>query len=59
MATDPQEKPTPDEQIAQRSLSTNVELGLLAFDAVAPFLAAHVPEIVDKLTGSNEPERRQ
>jgi hypothetical protein len=30
----------------------------LAFwlDAVAPFVAPHVPEIVDKLTGSNEQE---
>jgi hypothetical protein len=57
MESEPQEQPIPEEQVAgQRSLSTNAELGLLAFDAVAPFVAPYVPEIVDKLTGSDEPE---
>jgi hypothetical protein len=60
MATEePQETPfvrDEDLVVEQRSLSTNVELGLLAFDAVAPFVAPHVPVIVDKLTGANEPE---
>ena len=43
-------------EVGERSLSTNVELGLLAFNAVAPFVAPYVPEVVGKLTGSNESE---
>ena len=39
----------------ERSASTNTALGLSAFGAVAPFVAPYVHDVVDKLTGANEP----
>jgi hypothetical protein len=55
MATE-QENPTaPEEPVAgQRGLVTDIELGLLALDVAAPFVAPYVPDVIDKLTGPKD-----